>query len=390
MPSRLHMIASGKGGVGKSTVAVGLAAALAADGRRVVLVDGDMSQGTLHLHLGSHRPAPGIREFFASPRATLPPLLQPCPALGFELLGAGGETLGMTHLHVQRIARLVRALRKLDRDDVIVDLAAGSANNTLDLYGTGDLCYIVLTPDPPAVLAAFAFLKAALFRAMRRSLPDDSELGLATAALYQHVNLREAPQPVVLDLVAGEQRDQLEQIRANLHIRAVVNFAESANPMAPASAVASVARERLGLHTQAVGALPASSVIAHALRQGQPWPNVAPELALRLRAWTAVQAEPMPAPPSPVACVIGFNEEVVRGSLNLHVQTEDLGAAGQVLSLVYLGGRVVFRIQRPLLPDGEASELRATAVQHQHRTVILGILGGKLDRVLSGLREDAA
>jgi hypothetical protein len=59
-----------------------------------------------------------------------------------------------------------------------------------------------------------------------------------------------------------------------------------------------------------------------------------------------------------------------------------------VASLVYRGGQIVFRIQREL-PPGTDRE-RATAVQHQHRTLIRGILGGRLDDVLLRLAGEAA
>ena len=49
---RMLAVASGKGGVGKSTVAVQLASALARAGRQVLLVDGDIGMRCLDLMLG--------------------------------------------------------------------------------------------------------------------------------------------------------------------------------------------------------------------------------------------------------------------------------------------------------------------------------------------------
>jgi len=50
--TRLIVIASGKGGVGKTCLAIGLAQALAERGRRVALVDGDLGLANIDVQLG--------------------------------------------------------------------------------------------------------------------------------------------------------------------------------------------------------------------------------------------------------------------------------------------------------------------------------------------------
>ena len=52
--TRTIVVASGKGGVGKSTLSANLALALGARGARAVLVDGDLAQANLDLLRGVH------------------------------------------------------------------------------------------------------------------------------------------------------------------------------------------------------------------------------------------------------------------------------------------------------------------------------------------------
>ncbi|MFN5553058.1 MAG: AAA family ATPase, partial [Hyphomonadaceae bacterium] len=51
-PGRIVAVASGKGGVGKTFIAVSLARSLAEQGERVLLVDGDLGLSNVDIQLG--------------------------------------------------------------------------------------------------------------------------------------------------------------------------------------------------------------------------------------------------------------------------------------------------------------------------------------------------
>ncbi|HLL23388.1 MAG TPA: P-loop NTPase, partial [Kofleriaceae bacterium] len=70
---RIIAIAGGKGGVGKSTVAVNLATAIARRGQRVVLVDGDLGAANLHTMLGIVHPTVGVAQLIDQEIDTLEP-----------------------------------------------------------------------------------------------------------------------------------------------------------------------------------------------------------------------------------------------------------------------------------------------------------------------------
>src|SRR5690348_8229265 len=89
--ARTLAIASGKGGVGKTTVSVNLALALAAGGARVGLFDADIYGPNVPLMLGVRRTTP------ANPRATLavaragdaPPSITPLDRFGIKIMSIG-------------------------------------------------------------------------------------------------------------------------------------------------------------------------------------------------------------------------------------------------------------------------------------------------------------
>ncbi len=152
------VVGSGKGGVGKSIAAVSFAAALAAAGQRVLLVDGDQNLGNLHVLLGVRPPL--------TPEALLHEELSPADlvvpvAERLFLMPADSGTDAVQRLGPTDRARLQRRVSGIFReyDIVIVDSAAGldSALRCAALHATR---LVVLTmPEPTALTDAYALIK---------------------------------------------------------------------------------------------------------------------------------------------------------------------------------------------------------------------------------------
>lgn len=166
-----HVIAvgGGRGGVGKSVLAVNLAVYLAQLGRTVALVDADPSGAELHTVLGVRVPATlGLEDDDEDELATLPTAV---PGL---LLSPQTYGLGSTiPVRPGRKARWARRLRQLEVDYVLVDLGASTGPTTLDLFLTADLGVCVAAPEPPSVETTYRFARALFQRALRRALVSD-------------------------------------------------------------------------------------------------------------------------------------------------------------------------------------------------------------------------
>ncbi len=157
-PPTWWSIVSGKGGVGKTSLAVNLSIALAEAGARTLLVDGDLALANADVLLGM-APAPSIESALLGEEPLLPHLLQ--GPHGLELLpGAAGSQL-LAAVGRGRIRDLMSSVAGYARhhDIVLLDSPPGVGISVLELVRTSHRTCLVLTPDPPAFTDAYALLK---------------------------------------------------------------------------------------------------------------------------------------------------------------------------------------------------------------------------------------
>src|SRR6478752_1973587 len=229
-----HVIAvgGGRGGVGKSIVAVNLAVYLAQLGRKVLLIDTDPAGAELHTVLGLGQPFSSLGRGSAASSSNedaeeedLTPVATQVPGLSLvpQLYRAGSTV----PVRPGRKARWARELKSLEADYVLLDLGAGTQPATLDLFLTADFGICVSVPEPPAIEATYRFVRAAFMRALRRALVKDRfKLRLVERA---EAELGPLPAPYALVHAIARYDTGLGQLAANelsrIRPRLVVNSA---------------------------------------------------------------------------------------------------------------------------------------------------------------------
>lgn len=162
---RVVSVLSGKGGVGKSHLAVNVAALAAAAGKRVLLVDADGGLSNLDVllgveprgHLGEVLAGRDVREVVSEVRPGL-----------WLLAGAPGERR-LTHLSSESRHALTAAWSALvpQFDWVVVDVSSGMTDDTLFFAAVAHEPLVVVTDEPTSIADAIAVLRSLEGRAIQ-------------------------------------------------------------------------------------------------------------------------------------------------------------------------------------------------------------------------------
>jgi flagellar biosynthesis protein FlhG len=269
-PSRIITVGGGKGGVGKSLVALNLAASLATDGYRVTLVDMDLGAANQHLLLGLLHPNLGLQSLLDKSVGEAKDCLTPTHVPNLSLLAGTSGVLGAANIaHSQKVT-LLRKLRALDADVVVVDVGAGVGYNALDFFDMGVRKVIVTTPQVTALHDAYAFLKSAVLRLLRHSADDPLDV-----ALLEPATLSTGTEKVVQ--ILSRLRDTRPEL-ADKVFRALDGFGAcmignqvvQESHAGVFSAVAHTMREYLGVTVPVLGWLRTSPAIHESVNSRRP------------------------------------------------------------------------------------------------------------------------
>jgi len=167
-PPKLYTIAvtSGKGGVGKTSVAVNLALLLARSGRRVRLVDADFGLSNAEVLLG------------IAPKYTLNDVLRGRVDAsdawvngqdGLKLLSSGSGLEDMANLDGEAGVSLIDYVLRTasDGEIVVIDTSPGISESVSSILAFADEVMVVTTPEPTSITDSYAAMKVLLSR-----LPD--------------------------------------------------------------------------------------------------------------------------------------------------------------------------------------------------------------------------
>lgn len=168
-------IASGKGGVGKSAIAVNLSVLLAQKGKKVVLMDFDLGGANLHTLLGLKNNHAGLGNFIYKQESTLEPLMQDTAVPNLKFIAGDCLFPGTPNMGFFIKRKLIKEIEALDADYAVLDLGGGTTYNTLDIYLLTYNSLLVTSPELTSILNAYSFLKAAAYRFLNRQFKAKSE-----------------------------------------------------------------------------------------------------------------------------------------------------------------------------------------------------------------------
>ena len=164
---RTLAITGGKGGVGKTSVALNLALTLAREGSRVLLLDGDTDLANVSIMLGRY-PQRTLADVMTG-SCTLDDVIMTAEYDLDIIPGASGVDQCVDMSPAESL-RVLKALSHLEKryDYVITDTASGLQATGMHMIAAAELACVVVTPDPASLTDAFSLIKLLVRRGYRR------------------------------------------------------------------------------------------------------------------------------------------------------------------------------------------------------------------------------
>lgn len=148
MTGTVFAVASGKGGVGKTTTAINLGAMLAATNHEVIVVDTDLGMANVESYLDFKLTGPTLHEVLAG-EAGIADAIYAAPG-GIDVLPSSTDIHAFAQSQTANLQQVVAELRE-SYEYVLLDTGAGISYDTILPLSLTDGVLLVTTPDIAAV-----------------------------------------------------------------------------------------------------------------------------------------------------------------------------------------------------------------------------------------------
>ena len=152
-------ITSGKGGVGKSNMAVNLAIMFRKMGQRVIILDADFGLANVEVMFGTV-PKYNLSDLIFGGKSIREIITTGPMDIGF--ISGGSGIVGLNNLSKEQISYLVHSLSLLNDlcDVLIIDTGAGVADSVLEFVLASPEVILVTTPEPSSITDSYSLMKA--------------------------------------------------------------------------------------------------------------------------------------------------------------------------------------------------------------------------------------
>jgi len=266
-------IGGGKGGTGKTFFACSTGSYLAKSGRQVVLVDMDLGGANLHSFFGLSRPEKSLTSFFEM-GASLADLVTPTGQPNISLVSGDVHSIASDKITFNQQLKLFRQIMKINAQNVVIDLGAGSHNNTLDTFLIADKMVVILAPEVISIENMYHFIKNSLFRKIKKTLKD-----YGFKEVVQHIwdrrqsygitNLRE-----LIDYLRESfpyMGTILDNELAGFRIHLVLNMVRTNQDVLLGASIKSVMNKYLGIPISYAGYIEYNDEVWKSIRERKPF-----------------------------------------------------------------------------------------------------------------------
>jgi flagellar biosynthesis protein FlhG len=379
---KLWSISGGKGGVGRSLLTACLGTACARLGISVAVIDANHASPDLYAILGIKAPGLTLQKALLSGKPAVEALAKtPEPNLWFA--SYVGDDPEKTDMNSKDHDRLIEEIHALEMDLILVDLATGSERMALNFMNWTRQAVIVSSPDPASMRCTYRLIRHAILHRLRKAFADDPKISGMLDALNPG---GAGPGSITMgDFLAKlqssdpEKHDDVVALTGSWRPHLVVNMTTSDQDRRAGEIIQSAAGKFLNIEMATVQSIPfdrnlhrsSTRILDFGETTSSPAQKQIGNLAFAIAEIACWKEQKDSSPPAPCTPVTGFNDNLVLMGRNLHIQTEDLRAAGNgITTQVFCDGRVILSTKSDCGHDPvETMETMRT----QHFNVILQI-----------------
>lgn len=146
--TRVIAVASGKGGVGKTTITANLGVALSTYGERTIVLDADIAMANLELILGMEGKSVTLHDVLSG-NASIEDAIYEGPS-GVKVVPAGISLEGLRKIKLDRLEGALEHLVE-EADILLIDAPAGLEKDALAAIASSDELILVTTPEVPSI-----------------------------------------------------------------------------------------------------------------------------------------------------------------------------------------------------------------------------------------------
>lgn len=158
-PGNIISVSSGKGGVGKTWFAISLCHALAREGAKVLLFDGDLGLANIDIQLGL-MPDHDLSSVLSGQRS-LKGAITRFEEGGFDIIAGQSGSTALATIPSRRLIELCEHLNELATtyDYIVMDLGAGIDRTVQTMMAGAGRNIVLTTEDPTSLTDAYATIK---------------------------------------------------------------------------------------------------------------------------------------------------------------------------------------------------------------------------------------
>ncbi|MDR1665063.1 MAG: P-loop NTPase [Clostridiales bacterium] len=171
LSARVIAITSGKGGVGKTNVAINIAIHMRRQGKRVVMLDTDFGLANIEVLFGVN-PKYNFGDVLSG-LVSIEAAMSTGP-MGVQFLSGGSGLTALSNITEEQMAVLVDSFSFLNEmaDIILIDTGAGVSKSVVNFVKAAQEAIVVTTPDPTSVTDAYALIKTVKDTCLQEELPE--------------------------------------------------------------------------------------------------------------------------------------------------------------------------------------------------------------------------